>query len=118
MFTKSSQKTSKKSQNSRFLISTVRKLLSEVEPYRTINNEVDVAKKCCQIWQKVAKVATKCYQMWQKVAKGILSGSKRFQGLPRASKGHGLPRAPTGYHGLKVSRSQGLRVSRSQGLKV
>ena len=86
-FTKSSQKTSKKSQNSRFLISTVRKLLSEVEPYRTINNEVDVAKKCCQIWQKVAKVAKKCYQMWQKVAKGVLSGSKRFQGLPRACKG-------------------------------
>merc|ERR1712016_435688 len=86
MFTKSSQKTSKKSQNSRFLISTVRKLLSEVEPYRTINDEVDVAKKC--------------YQMWQKVAKGVLSGSKRFQGLPRASKGHGLSRPPTGSHRL------------------
>ena len=51
-----------------------------------------MAKKCCQIWQKVAKVAKKCYQMWQKVAKGVLGGSKRFQGLPRASKGHGLPR--------------------------
>merc|ERR1712016_174486 len=100
MFTKSSQKTSKKSQNSRFVISTVRKLLSEVEPYRTINNEVDVAKKCYQVWQKVAKVAKKCYQMWQKVAKGVLSGSKRFQGLPRASKGHGLSRPPTGSHGL------------------
>ena len=65
-----------KSQNLRFLISTVRKLLSEVEPYRTINNEVDVAKKCYQVWQKVTKVAKKCYQMWQKVAKGILRGSK------------------------------------------
>ena len=54
--------------------------MSEVEPYRTINNEVDVAKKCCQIWQKVAKVAKKCYQMWQKVAKGILRGSKGFHG--------------------------------------
>ena len=74
--------------------------MSEVEPYRTINNEVDVAKKCCQIWQKVAKVAKKCYQMWQKVAKGVLSGSNRFQGLPRASKGHGLSRPPTGSHGL------------------
>ena len=69
------------SQNMFFLISTVRKLLSEVEPYRTINNEVDVAKKCYQIWQKVAKVAKKCYQMWQKVAKGILRGSKGFQGF-------------------------------------
>merc|ERR1712016_482053 len=99
MFTKSSQKTSKKSQNSRFLISTVRKLLSEVEPYRTINNEVIVAKKCCQIWQKVAKVAKKCYQMWQKVAKGVLSCSKRFQGLPKATDIHGLPWHPTGSHG-------------------
>ena len=89
-----------KSQNLRFLISTVWKLLSEVEPYRTINNEVDVAKKCYQVWQKVAKVAKKCYQMWQKVAKGVLSGSKRFQGLPRAPKGHGLPRAPMGSQGL------------------
>ena len=69
--------------------------MSEVEPYRTINNEVDVGKKCCQIWQKVAKVAKKCHQMWQKVAKGVLSGSKMFQGLPRASKGHRLPQPPT-----------------------
>ena len=59
----------------------IRKLLSEVEPYRTINNEVDVAKKCCQIWQKVAKVAKKCYQMWQKVTKGIVRASEGFQGL-------------------------------------
>ena len=44
-------------------------------------------RKCYQIWQKVAKVAKKCYQMWQKVAKGVQSGSKRFQGLPWASKG-------------------------------
>ena len=35
-----------------------------------------MAKKCYQIWQKVAKVAKKCYQMWQKVAKGVLRGSK------------------------------------------
>ena len=77
--------------------------MSEVEPYRTINNEVDVAKKCYQVWQKVAKVAKKCYQMWQKVAKGVLSGSKRFQGLPRASKDHGLPRAPTVFQ-REVSR--------------
>ena len=69
-----------KSQNLRFLISTVWKLLSEVEPYRTINNEVDVAKKCYQVWQKVAKVAKKCYQMWQKVAKGVLRGLKVSRG--------------------------------------
>ena len=54
--------------------------MSEVEPYRTINNEVDVAKKCYQIWQKVAKVAKKCYQMWQKVAKGVLKGSTVSRG--------------------------------------
>ena len=94
-----------KSQNLRFLISTVWKLLSEVEPYRTINNEVDVAKKCCQIWQKVAKVAKKCYQMWQKVAKGVPrgsngrapSGSKGLQSAPRGSKAfHGVPRSSKG----------------------
>ena len=39
-----------------------------------------MAKKCYQVWQKVAKVAKKCYQMWQKVAKGILRGSKGFHG--------------------------------------
>ena len=74
-FTKSSQKNVKKSRNSRFPISSVRKLLSEVEPYRTINNEVDVAKKC--------------YQVWQKVAKGVLRGSQGLQGhgIPRRSKG-------------------------------
>ena len=70
-----------KSRNSRFPISTVRKLLSEVEPYRTINNEVDVAKKCCQIWQKVAKVAKKCYQE--------------------------LPRPPTGSHGVPTGGFKG-----------
>ena len=37
-------------------------------------------------------MAKKCYQMWQKVAKGVLGGSKRFQGLPRATGSHGLPR--------------------------
>ena len=74
--------------------------MSEVEPYRTINNEVDVAKKCYQVWQKVAKVAKKCYQMWQKVAKGVLSGSNRFQGLPRA----------TGYHGPHAHREIYLKI--------
>ena len=54
--------------------------MSEVEPYRTINNEVDVAKKCYQVWQKGAKVAKKCYQMWQKVAKGVLRDSKSSPG--------------------------------------
>ena len=72
-----------------------------------------MAKKCYQIWQKVAKVAKKCYQMWQKVAKGVLSGSKRFQGLPRASKGHGLSRPPTGSHGLPRATTEFQRgVSR------
>ena len=66
-----------------------------------------MAKKCYQIWQKVAKVAKKCYQMWQKVAKGVLSGSKRFQGLPRASKDHGLARAPTGSHGVPTGGFKG-----------
>merc|ERR1712052_84501 len=112
-------KKSQKSQNLRFLISTIRKLLSEVEPYRTINNEVDVAKKCCQISQKVVKVAKKCYQMWQKVAKGVLSGSNRFQGLPRASKGHGLSRPPTGSHGLPwaPTGSHGLPWSSNGGFQ-
>ena len=64
--------------------------MSEVEPYRTINNEVDVAKKCYQVWQKVAKVAKKCYQMWQNVAKGVQKvprGSKLFQGFEGVPKG-------------------------------
>ena len=49
-------KSAKKSQNTFLLISTVRKLLIEV----------DVAKKCYQICQKIAK---KGYQIVQKVAK-------------------------------------------------
>ena len=66
--------------------------MSEVEPYRTINNEVDVAKKCYQVWQKVAKVAKQCYQMWQKVAKGV---PKVVQGRPTLfAKAHGLERLP------------------------
>ena len=94
--------------------------MSEVEPYRTINNEVDVAKKCYQIWQKVAKVAKKCYQMWQKVAKGVLSGSNRFQGLPRASKGHGLPWAPTEFQrgvsrGIPRGSATGCEKSHQRG---
>ena len=32
------------------------------------------------MWQNVAKVAKKCYQMWQKVAKRVLTSSKGFQG--------------------------------------
>ena len=96
-------KNAKKSQNTFHITSTFSKLLSEVEPYWTINNEVHVAKKCYQICQKVAKVAKKCYKMWQKVAKGALSGSKRFQGLPRATGYHGLPRAPTVFQ-REVSR--------------
>ncbi len=47
-------------------------------------SEVDVAKKCYQIWHKVPK---KCYQMWQNVAKGVPRGFKGFQGVPRGSKG-------------------------------
>ena len=89
-----------KSQNLRFLISTVWKLLSEVEPYRTINNEVDVAKKCCQIWQKVAKVAKKCYQMWQKVAKGILRAFKGFQGRVGALRLGTYAQAPYAFAAL------------------
>ena len=50
-------------------------------------SEVDVAKKCYQIWHKVAKVPKKCYQMWQNVAKGVPRGFKGFQGVPRGSKG-------------------------------
>ena len=41
-------------------------------------SEVDVAKKCYQIWHKVAKVPKKCYQMWQNVAKGVPRGFKGF----------------------------------------
>ena len=86
--------------------------MSEVEPYRTINNEVDVAKKCCQIWQKVAKVAKKCYQMWQKVAKGV---PKVVQGRPTLfAKAHGLerrrlaqgPKSPELYYILRVDCSR------------
>ena len=97
-------KKSQKSQKSIFLISTVGKLLGKVDLHLGIVLDLtsekvlpDVAKA---LGQKVTKVAKKCYQMWQKVAKGVLSGSKRFQGLPRASKGHGLSRPPTGSHGL------------------
>ena len=68
-------KNAKKSRNVFSLLSTVRKLLSEVEPYRTINNEVDVAKKCYQVWQKVAKVAKK---VLPDVAKSRQRGSKWF----------------------------------------
>ena len=50
-------------------------------------SEVDVAKKCYQIWHKVAKVPKKCYQMWQNVAKGVPRGFKGFQGVPRGSEG-------------------------------
>ena len=51
-----------------------------------------MAKKCCQIWQKVAKVAKKCYQMWQKVAKGV---PKVVQGRPTLfAKAHGLEHLP------------------------
>ena len=39
-----------------------------------------MAKKCYQVWQKVAKVAKKCYQMWQKVAKWGLRRSKVSHG--------------------------------------
>ena len=45
-----------------------------------------MAKKCYQVWQKVAKVAKKCYQMWQKVAKGVLRGAKVSHGS--ATLGH------------------------------
>ena len=50
-------------------------------------SEVDVAKKCYQIWHKVAKVPKKCYQMWQNVAKGVPRGFKRSQWVPNCSKG-------------------------------
>ena len=50
-------------------------------------SEVDVAKKCYQIWHKVAKVPKKCYQMWQNVAKGVPKGFKGFQGVSKGSKG-------------------------------
>ena len=51
-------------------------------------SEVDVAKKCYQIWHKVAKVPKKCYQMWQNVTKGVPRGFKGFQGkvLPDVAK--------------------------------
>ena len=50
-------------------------------------SEVDVAKKCYQIWHKVAKVPKKCYQMWQNVAKGVPRGFKGFQGVSKGFKG-------------------------------
>ena len=39
-----------------------------------------MAKKCYQVWQKVAKVEKKCYQMWQKVTKWVLRRSKVSRG--------------------------------------
>ena len=48
-----------------------------------VNNELDVAKKCYQVWQKVAKVAKKCY--------------------------HGLPRPPTASHGLPRGSNGGFQ---------
>ena len=48
-------------------------------------SEVDVAKKCYQIWHKVPKVPKKYYQMWQNVVKGVPRGFKGFQGVPRES---------------------------------
>ena len=50
-------------------------------------SEVDVAKKCYQIWHKVAKLPKKCYQMWQNVAKGVPRGFKGLQVVSRGSKG-------------------------------
>ena len=39
------------------------------------NSEVDLTKKCYQIWHKVTKVAKKCYHKWQKVANVKKKGS-------------------------------------------
>ena len=57
-----------------------------------------MAKKCYQIWQKVAKVPKQCYQMWQNVAKGekVAKGvPKVVQGRPTLfGKAHGLESLP------------------------
>ncbi len=91
-------------------------------------SEVDVAKKCYQIWHKVAKVPKKCYQMWQNVTKGVPRGFKGFQGVPRESDtrtpkgfqgkvlpdvGKGVPKVVQGYPTLfaKVHRLERLRAS-------
>ena len=68
-------------------------------------SEVDVAKKCYQIWHKVAKVPKKCYQMWQNVAKGVPKGFKGFQGVSKGSKGfQGVPRESATRCGKKRQR--------------
>ena len=76
-----------------------------------------MAKKCYQIWQKVAKVAKKCYQMWQKVAKGILRGSKGFQGMGVLRLGT-YARAPYAFAALGCRPKAGrLVTSKSKALK-
>ena len=65
-------------------------------------SEVDVAKKCYQIWHKVAKVPKKCYQMWQNVAKGVPRGFKGPQVVSRGSNGKCYQRRqkmPKGFQG-------------------
>ena len=74
-------------------------------------SEVDVAKKCYQIWHKVAKAPKKCYQMWQNVAKGVPWEVPRGgpRGIPRSSKGFqgkGLP------EGFKMFQGGSNRVPR------
>ena len=74
-------------------------------------SEVDVAKKCYQIWHKVAKVPKKCYQMWQNVAKGVPRGFKGFQGVSKGSKGfQGVPRGSKGKWQKKPKGFQGKVV--------
>ena len=76
-----------KSQKLRFLISTVWKLLTEVEPWSVKSMWPKSATRFGTKLPKRQKSATRCGKMSPKGFQGVSKGSKGFQRVSRGSKG-------------------------------